>query len=387
MGILFPGPAALPPAMRPNQDVHAPLPVVHGPIDTFRPNRDAFTLVELLAVIVIIGILLGLLLPAVGAARDAARMSYCQNNLKQIGVALHNYHDARKCFPPASAGYDVRKYYTDLGDSTKATNASNNGEGVGFTWAVYVLPYIEESKKYNSLKFFVPPTTNPTAGRMQSNTNISAFQNYAPSTFSCPSNTMPTLQECGFGKTMQNHYTAIAGANIGVQGTRTSTSNKDWSPNAYGAVGYNGVLYVNSKTRLGSIPDGSSYTLLMGEQTDWAVDGSGRQNTCRSSGYGTAVWGGTPWTDQTISMGTDYCVNTATITAPIGSRVCTSFLRDYNGEYASVWTETPIRSPHNNGGTNALFADGRVSYLAVGMELNTTKWLAVRNDGNNVSFD
>jgi prepilin-type N-terminal cleavage/methylation domain-containing protein/prepilin-type processing-associated H-X9-DG protein len=380
----FPLPAALPPEMPPKRDLHAPLSGVHGRIGTIGPNRAAFTLVELLVVIVIIGILLGLLLPAVQAVRAVARNMQCQNNLKEIGTALHNVHDARKRFPPGSDGFDVRKYWLDQGDSSKATTASNHGHGQGFSWAVYLLPHLEESRKYNSLVWFVPPTTNPTAGRGEGGPNMVTFRNFMPSTLRCPDNPMPRFINVYSGNrdTTTNDYVAIAGADIGTSGSKTSAASKDWCTAGYGSVGFNGVLFVNSKIGAGSVIDGTSKTMMIGEQTDWAVDGSGRRNTCRSSGVGGFFWGGANWTDQTMSTGFDSVPNTTTITMTIGTRVCTQALQDRNGEYGSNGNNSPLRSPHSDGGTNTLFADGSVRYLQAGTNLTLTKRLAVRNDGN-----
>jgi prepilin-type N-terminal cleavage/methylation domain-containing protein len=91
---------------------------------------SAFTLVELLVVIAIIGLLIALLLPAVQAARDAARRTQCKNNMKQIGLALHNFHDARKFFPPGN-----------ITDGGLASGSHGN-------WAIYILPYLEQESLY-----------------------------------------------------------------------------------------------------------------------------------------------------------------------------------------------------------------------------------------------
>src|SRR5829696_3724580 len=103
-----------------------------------RLNRRAFTLVELLVVIAIIGILVALLLPAIQAAREAARRSQCKNNLKQIGLALHNYESARGSFPP--------------GFVSRAATVDGPGLGPGWGWATHILPYLEESTLNIDLK-------------------------------------------------------------------------------------------------------------------------------------------------------------------------------------------------------------------------------------------
>ena len=381
--ILFPGWASVPT----KRGVHALLPEVHGPIGTMRPNREGFTLVELLVVIAIIGVLVGMLLPAVQAARAAARNMQCQHNLKQIGTALHNVHDARKRFPPGSDGVDLYMYWRNQGDNAKGQTAYDNGEGVGFSWAVHVLPYIEESSKYNSLKFFVPPSTNTTAGRMQGGPNTNTFLNFLPSVFRCPDNPMPHFTNVwtSLRDMAANNYVAIAGADIGTSGSKTSAASKDWCTGGYGSVGFNGVLFVNSKIHAASIIDGTSCTMMIGEQTDWAVDGSGRRNTCRSSNVGASLWTGSCWTDQTLGHGRDMVTNTTTITTPIGTRVCTAALQDWAGEYGSNGNNSPLRSPHNDLGTNTLFADGSVRYLQAGTDLTLTKRLAARNDGYSIT--
>src|SRR6476659_4614329 len=104
----------------------------------FKFKRRAFTLVELLVVIPIIGGRVALLLPAIQAAREAARRSQCKNNLKQIGLALHNYESARGAFPP--------------GFVSRATAVNGPGLGPGWGWAAHILPYLEESSLNIDLK-------------------------------------------------------------------------------------------------------------------------------------------------------------------------------------------------------------------------------------------
>ena len=105
-------------------------------------SRRAFTLIELLVVIAIIGVLVGLLVPAVQQVREAASRMTCTNNLKQIGLALHSYHDTYKVFPP---GYIDR--------NTNPASTPDNDLGPGWGWASFLLPYLEQGNLYNQIDF------------------------------------------------------------------------------------------------------------------------------------------------------------------------------------------------------------------------------------------
>src|SRR5688572_26000357 len=105
-------------------------------------RRSAFTLVELLVVIAIIGVLVALLLPAVQTARESARRMKCSNQLKQFGLALHNYHDTHNSFP---AGHMFRGIFDG--------NATDAQGGSGFGWGTAILPYIEQLSLYNQFNF------------------------------------------------------------------------------------------------------------------------------------------------------------------------------------------------------------------------------------------
>src|SRR6266542_1460478 len=114
-----------------------------------RRSPLGFTLIELLVVIAIIAILIALLLPAVQQAREAARRTQCRNVLKQFGLALHNYHDTFRAFPP---GHLHRGLFDGVADTA---NAAGNG-GTGFDWTTMMLPYMDQAPLYNQFNLNVP---------------------------------------------------------------------------------------------------------------------------------------------------------------------------------------------------------------------------------------
>ncbi|MFM9194776.1 MAG: DUF1559 domain-containing protein, partial [Planctomycetia bacterium] len=235
---------------------------------------------------------------------------------------------------------------------------------------------------YNSLVWLSPPSTNLHAGRVQGGPNMNTLLRFYPTVLRCPENPMPHFTNVWTSARdmAATNYVAIAGADIGTSGL-----SRDWYNSSYGPTGFNGVLFANSKIHAGSVIDGTSKTMMIGEQTDWAVDGSGRRNSCRSSMVGSSLWSGCYFTDQASVTVRDMVANTTTITTTIGTRVCTAALQDWQGEYGSASNNSPLRSPHSDGGTNTLFADGSVRYLQAGTDLTLTKRLAVRNDGNSIT--
>jgi len=197
-------------------------------------RRNAFTLIELLVVIAIIGILLALLVPAMQKVRAAAARVQCENNLKQIGLALHSYHDANKGLPP---GYSASGPYVD-----GATDTSP-----GWGWAAFILPYIEQDTVYRQLNFNQPIQNSPAIQTMLT-------------VFVCPSDLTPQGPfpvPDGFGNTIclaaPTSYAACCGSD--ASDTRDPTGN--------------GVFYRNSRIRMADIRDGTSETILVGERA-WA---------------------------------------------------------------------------------------------------------------------
>jgi len=207
----------------------------------FNLKRQAFTLVELLVVIAVIAVLVALLLPAIQAAREAARRSQCKNNLKQIGLGLHNYESARDAFPP--------------GLVSRATAVNGPGLGPGWGWAAHILPYLEESALSIDLKRDI---TDPLYHKIR----------ILPlSVFRCPTD---AVEEPIFSVHNQSRaeLTKVAFANyVGVGGTFEVTVFPDTGT---------GLLFRNKQIRIREITDGMSHTIMISErasrqspQTTW----------------------------------------------------------------------------------------------------------------------
>lgn len=167
-----------------------------------RKVRKGFTLVELLVVIAIIGILIALLLPAVQQAREAARRSQCSNNLKQIGIAIHTYHDAFLVFPPGGLefpqGAGAKSVSTNtIDDGIPAGNGADKTTGCGFSWHVLVLPQMEQKPLYDSKIDLRAPDYRTFNGTANGSAGLVQVSNYlcpsGPQEKSLSTNATPTL--------------------------------------------------------------------------------------------------------------------------------------------------------------------------------------------------
>ncbi|MEW4570109.1 DUF1559 domain-containing protein [Tautonia sp. JC769] len=193
-----------------------------------RDGRSGFTLIELLVVIAVIGILIALLLPAVQAAREAARRAQCTNNLKQIGLALHTYHDAHHRFPPGRL------------------RGLRDGHGRCFSAYAQILPQLDQANAFAAINFDHSPDNGPSGASVPENTTI---MNLTLGILLCPSDEFRKLQ----GDSGVHNYPLNTGTTYPV------------SPRNPGGIPVTGTFFENSAISLADIRDGASQTVCIAE--------------------------------------------------------------------------------------------------------------------------
>jgi prepilin-type N-terminal cleavage/methylation domain-containing protein len=215
-----------------------------------------FTLVELLVVIAIIGILIALLLPAVQAAREAARRSQCTNNIRQLAIAMHNYHDSSKYLPINYGG-----------------NQTYNADCTGHSWVSQCLPQFEQQALFARIRWGKALNTGNTDGAINSDVSYTRL-----SALTCPSDSHNAgicrdAANCG-GDRAGTNYKAVAGSNWAwgdFAGAGNGISGPSGDPGTNGLDRGNGIICRNSDnqrsnhTSMATFQDGTSNTLMLGE--------------------------------------------------------------------------------------------------------------------------
>lgn len=217
-------------------------------------RQRGFTLIELLVVIAIIGVLVALLLPAVQQAREAARNSQCKNNLHEIGVALHNYHELHLQFPPGYIDQD---------------GIANNNSGPNWAWSAMLLPVLDENPKYEALKVGERTLVANSDGTFPK--GLEALQSRL-SIFRCPSDWGDVLNPAG-GRDISATNVEIATSNyVGVNSSRNLRTREGLTGDSA-----NGIFFWNSNVAFRDVLDGETSTFIVGERV-WEFGGGQRCN-------------------------------------------------------------------------------------------------------------
>jgi prepilin-type N-terminal cleavage/methylation domain-containing protein len=306
-------------------------------------NRGGFTLVELLVVIAIIGILVGLLLPAVQAAREAARRMQCSNNLKQWGLAMHNYESTFQTFPPS--GIDSNE----------------------MSWAVMALPFIEQKNLFDRFDF--------SQGNWQAKNRITVVKGAAVPSLQCPSappESLFSVFNAVEADVRTSHYHAVLGPTGPLPAVVNPNNNLNYTVIGnpaldFGVVAVQGVFgnatartatrTVPEKNRMGSITDGTSNTVMIGEFA-WKNYPYWRPFT---RGWYSDVRG----TLMYLSKNVTYPINSG---------------------FSLKWNDGSFGSMHT-GGCQFVRGDGSVLFTSQSIDMGTYRAIASRNGGETVNID
>lgn len=320
-------------------------------------RRPGFTLIELLVVIAIIAILIALLLPAVQQAREAARKSQCRNNLKQIALAVHNYHDTHRVFPYAWGS-------------------------VQETWSALILPYIDQAPLYNTLNWTRTPTddwstltpTNPTwPNRVACGVAMPVLR--------CPSLPLPqAISNQGIPDRRPASYRVVSGSLIASDDNSTRPAPFNVAPytslefSPYRDPGVNGIMVGAGSTSMRDITDGSSNTVMVGESyTDPSFS---------KDGQGMDFWNF--FIPQIWDNGTTRCWSAGNGSGSEHTEAAGSTLVKLNARLdpsiSGILMEVSFGSYHT-GGAFFTMGDGSVKFISANIDLKIYQGLGSRNGG------
>uniref|UniRef100_A0A7C4QHD2 DUF1559 domain-containing protein n=1 Tax=Schlesneria paludicola TaxID=360056 RepID=A0A7C4QHD2_9PLAN len=345
-----------------------------------RCKSSGFTLIELLVVIAIIAILIALLLPAVQQAREAARRTQCRNNLKQIGLALHNYHDNFNVFPPAiiSCGRcgQAGSWAPESATECPATRPVLNTTG----W-VLLLPYMDQAPLYNQYNFNVASSMdNGSSGRPIAGNPVvnKPIYNQKLAVHNCPSDPVGGIEYVN-SPTTPAFYSSDGARrsnyffSTGVHEDRTAS----WGNSVYAAYSptntrtHRGAFGNDGAARIGDITDGSSNTIIVGESKQLGK-GTANNSTTQTTAYG-PYWG----------AGIHTCCHGRTPLNDIRFTV--------NGRFNDAAPNAPALQyawgfgSHHVGGAHFLMGDGTVRFFSDNIDyINIFQWLNRINDGTPV---
>jgi prepilin-type N-terminal cleavage/methylation domain-containing protein len=372
-----------------------------------RTRKRGFTLIELLVVIAIIAVLIALLLPAVQQAREAARRTQCRNNMKQIGLALHNYHDAHGTFPPAAAMHIPN-------NSLPLISQCDPSKGSRCPWQVLILPFIDEGPRYNRFNQIRPFYTrwdksfdaeiNGVDGSQPVNRLVSADgvandgntfwgDRPSPTGYICPSNPN-TLSD----PYLLTYFTCMGGGNTfetfvieDNSGERVNPLGVAYNTNgtATGRLFWDsGMFFPNSAVRISDIRDGSSQTVMVGETAYCILNRNYQDNGALPD----IRYFGSSWTSAPRGSGAPSMLSTAGTFDPINqpgedwgsvanglSGMDNVFL--LGGSVRAHGGQQRGFSSWHEGGAHHMYGDGRVQFISENIDLYTYQIQGPIRDG------
>ena len=314
-------------------------------------NRRGFTLVELLVVIAIIGILVALLLPAIQAAREAARRTQCVNNLKQIGLALQNYHDTHRNFPYGS--FNLREVWPSTGSN----------------WRALILPFMEQGTVHEQLSF-AADTHFMAGGAAGANALLGneVLRNLVLPAYRCPSTVLDKVGGLNNVDAMNVTYVGNQGAARPIPGLDPNLGTQDcghgWSCN-------NGVLVANQVFGMQDVSDGTANTIMVAEQSGRVV------LVNRTSNYYGGWYGSRHprWVGHPSGCGDLWQTGTSCVRFAPNSQIVQT------GATEAMYRNNTHWNSEHPGGINVVLVDGAIRFISNDIDFTNLKRLACRYDG------
>lgn len=326
-------------------------------------RKRGFTLIELLVVIAIIAILIALLLPAVQQAREAARRTQCKNNLKQIGLGLHNYHDIFNTLPPGVL-------------------ASSAG-GWGTSWYMRILPQIDQAPLYSQITFSGAHHgwTHP-AGGVEGAANGAVLGRANISWAICPSSPLEVKRDTGAVFTTITQYHGISGATTG-NGYTVAAANQALSSG--GIITGTGSLVAGRSIGFKDMTDGTTNVMVVGEASNFvwtAAPAAGGSKTVPVNGAHGIMMGTSTLSTVEVSPGGGFerLFNLTTVRYSPNAPAVPSDTASWPGTGDNFGPNNPLSSAHT-GGVQVLLGDGSARFISDNIDMFTLRLLSVRNDG------
>ena len=328
-------------------------------------RRRGFTLIELLVVIAIIAVLIALLLPAVQQARESARRTQCKNNLKQLGLALHNYHDTHNFFPPG--------------------NVATQANGWGPSWWIFILPYIDQAPVYSSLTFDGAHPGWSCCGDAAGTANGAVMRRAKINAAICPSSPLEAMRDTGGGPTTITQYHGINGATDGPgftnpPGQMALCCSCCGGQQGTGILSGGGMMGPMKPYKMSDASDGTTNVMIVGEASDFIYNAAGGTKNVAVNGAHGILMGSPNLTHPARNPGMMFDRQFNTTTVRYSPNAPANNTSGWPGVGDNYGINNPLSSAHT-GGVHILLLDGSVRFLGDNTDMLTVRGLATRADG------